>query len=719
MFSYGESVRLGVQELQNYINTRLATCPRTFFALGGYSQGAQVIGDTLVTLPVEIDVQVIFSTMYGDPKLYLPEGIGLHPDACRGKNLSAYRAFAPICQTFEGVLGGRKPYVQKFQEQKVATYCNPLDMICGSTGNVLSWDGHTTYIEDGHFWDGARRILEAVTTTLPALFIPEFTLYSPNLVTPGQDVAIVLDTTGSMDNQINEFSTVKNEVRRLSEHVLANGGRVAIVEYRDIDILFSNGAPSRVLCDFDVCTSMDAVNARLAGLTAEGGEDFDESLLYAIRMAFEDLAWRPGASKALVVFTDAGFHDPDPMSRWTLADVQRESMLLNPVNIYVAKIFPAHSGYAASYSYRQLLQLQELAEITGGMATDGRFGISIARMIDGVFRRPLARLAIRSKFAAVGQEITFDATNSQGVSGEIVYADWDLDGDGIFEISGKEMGLDSLRITHAYTRAGTYYAQVRIVDRNGLSNTAMASVTVMDVEEHEMHVPNRMNFMDVDLRAEKAVDEEGTRYLAISWTRPWSVQYYQLYVNGVPLGRFDASMTSAAIYDLDFSRDNTVRVRVILPRMFVTDSNLVVVYADEAGGTNDGFDWSEALEAIGRTPEQTDESPDATPSGPDLQVQCSSNSSSQENDTSLSPEGSESPSDPGSFGVADRGAPDVSSLPPSGSSDGEPVGVPDASRARAEVKPSWTWHWVVATASVLLMGLLIAALVKRRKDRRA
>jgi len=45
-FSYGNSVTSGINELKSYLEQYHTQCHSTYYVLGGYSQGAQVVGDT-------------------------------------------------------------------------------------------------------------------------------------------------------------------------------------------------------------------------------------------------------------------------------------------------------------------------------------------------------------------------------------------------------------------------------------------------------------------------------------------------------------------------------------------------------------------------------------------------------------------------------------------------------------------------------------------------
>ncbi len=139
-FDYGKSVAEGSAELTAYIEVISKTCPNTKFVLAGYSQGAQVIS---ISTPKINPEKVLYAATFGDPKLYLPEGKGITPPACAGKNLSTYRAYVPNCKTYQGSLGAKKPYEESGWTGKLGLYCNDKDLICGSGINLsASGDGN-------------------------------------------------------------------------------------------------------------------------------------------------------------------------------------------------------------------------------------------------------------------------------------------------------------------------------------------------------------------------------------------------------------------------------------------------------------------------------------------------------------------------------------------------------------------------------------------------
>ena len=104
-YEFGESVNSGVNNLVATINT--GGCYKTKYVIGGYSQGAMVISKALKKLD---ESRIIYAATFGDPKIYLPEGAGIIPPACRREKLSDYRMYVPDCQAYKGLLGAYIPY---------------------------------------------------------------------------------------------------------------------------------------------------------------------------------------------------------------------------------------------------------------------------------------------------------------------------------------------------------------------------------------------------------------------------------------------------------------------------------------------------------------------------------------------------------------------------------------------------------------------------------
>ena len=346
-YEFGNSVDAGVQELTKIVNYG---CAKTKYVIGGYSQGAMVVSKALPNLNAD---RIIYAATFGDPKIYLPEGAGLVPAACAGRNLSDYRAYVPDCRAYKGLLGSYKPYQPEEFLGKLGAWCNKYDIFCSSYYSISS---HTSYVADDLYEDASRVIASKVALA----FSIDSEYASPH------DTAILIDSTDSMGWLIGQF---REEAVRLANETFAVGGRVALYDYRDLADPYEPVAR----CTFETCTA-ENFGEYLDSIVLEGGGDIPESMLSASLKVMNELSWRRGATKSLVVLTDAAFLSPD-RDGTTMWDVIELSKRIDPVNLYIvtdetiAEMNPAMS---------------ELAEATGGMVvTDfGNLNILTERIME-------------------------------------------------------------------------------------------------------------------------------------------------------------------------------------------------------------------------------------------------------------------------------------------------------------------------------------------------
>ena len=329
-YEFGASVDTGTQNLTNLVN---GSCPGTKYVVGGYSQGAMVVSKSLKSLNAD---NLIYAATFGDPKIYLPEGEGVFPAACRGENLSDYRAYVPDCQAYKGMLGAYIPYEPTSLADTVGTWCNNKDIFCSSKhlhlGGMVD---HTSYIKDNLYEDASRVIFDKICGTFGL----------ENRVSSPHDTAILIDSTGSMMGMLGEY---KAEALRLATETLESGGRVALFDYRDLDDPYDLVQH----CGFEDCT-LEVFEEELGSIRADGGGDDPESLLSASFHTMEALNWKQGSTKSLVILTDANFLSPD-RDGMTFDEVVALSKRIDPVNFYIITT----AEYGVDYA--------ELAEATDG-----------------------------------------------------------------------------------------------------------------------------------------------------------------------------------------------------------------------------------------------------------------------------------------------------------------------------------------------------------------
>lgn len=130
-----------------------------------------------------------------------------------------------------------------------------------------------------------------------------FRLFVEDLRARGLDVVFVVDATASMERFIAAArATIDDIIADLS--AVVPDLRLGLVAYRDrSDPWLTQKA---ALTD-----NRYAIHNFLLDLTAEGGGDFEEAVEEGLRVAIEDLEWRPGARRILVLVGDAPPHAED------------------------------------------------------------------------------------------------------------------------------------------------------------------------------------------------------------------------------------------------------------------------------------------------------------------------------------------------------------------------------------------------------------------------
>lgn len=182
--SFQQSINQGVDELRALVANVARSCPNTKFVLGGYSQGGMVVSQALEILPQD---KILYAVTFGDPQLYLPEGAPRwleQPLACSGQNLSAYRANVPDCTTYQGILGGKQPYVNGYFTQRTGAWCYQDDFMCGSRLNFSNLlEAHLSYKDTAAYTEAASKIYSRLKN-LNASTDDHYTSYEPG-ISPG------------------------------------------------------------------------------------------------------------------------------------------------------------------------------------------------------------------------------------------------------------------------------------------------------------------------------------------------------------------------------------------------------------------------------------------------------------------------------------------------------------------------------------------------------
>ncbi len=138
----------------------------------------------------------------------------------------------------------------------------------------------------------AIRRMTAAALTLACCAAPALADEPKAAPRPIIEIAVLLDTSGSMDGLINQARakiwSIINQTAAAKKDGLAPDLRVALYEYGKQSVPASEGFVRQIV---PLSDDLDKISAELFALTTNGGEEY---CAVAIRKAVEQLSWTPG-----------------------------------------------------------------------------------------------------------------------------------------------------------------------------------------------------------------------------------------------------------------------------------------------------------------------------------------------------------------------------------------------------------------------------------------
>lgn len=553
-FEYGESVEKGKVELKSYIEQRMKECGDAVFVVGGYSQGAQVVREGIEQLTSAQKDRIAFVALFGDPKLFLPEGIGgtFAPQCYTNAFMSSWRRTVPNCRTHYGSLFPQIPYISDSLKNKTGLWCNDNDFVCGSSRLIAEYWGHYKYAETGQAIDkAAKEAAEKVKAKLPPAQAQHIDVaFKQGDGITGHDIAFAIDGHVSMTSRL---PAIKAYIRKVAADIKDKNGRIAVVLY---GMKASNDGQSATLQDMvsilpfemDYEHKMTAVDSFNAAAPLKG------SPLEVARIALDGLRWREGAAKSVITFTNqAAFLDPSHFGE-TKAAILKRALEIDPVSIFPVVSPGAESAY------------EELADKSSGKVfIDSGEGDIKDEIFATVMNRPVVLFGNAEYLAPVGQQVTFDVSGSYALDSKITKYDWDFDGDLEFEETTVEP-----HVTHTYTTNGDRTVQVRATAANGMISNGSVVAKIGPLPQEE--IPKA----PLQLKA-TAVSGQATT-ATVSWTPAdtlaggWAIS-----VNGVNVGLVTGDKTTVEVTDIQRANDVTIGVSGVTNNGAVGDAATTIL----------------------------------------------------------------------------------------------------------------------------------------------
>jgi len=190
-----------------------------------------------------------------------------------------------------------------------------------------------------------------------------FTRHVQTMREGGLDIVFVFDSTSSMAEVLRQVKyKIENLVSVFKQ--LVPTARIGLVTYRDADQAF-------VTRSHPLSHGTISLNSFLRQIQAEGGGDFAEAVDEGLRVAIQEMKWRPKAKKIIVLMGDAPPH-AGAVTACTRLVVQFRKEMNGMVSILDTSLdtFKPSAQFAAEYhaTERVLPDFRLLADLGGGEA---------------------------------------------------------------------------------------------------------------------------------------------------------------------------------------------------------------------------------------------------------------------------------------------------------------------------------------------------------------
>jgi len=459
--AYDNSVRQGAKDVATEMTREHGACPSTRFILGGYSQGAQAVGDAIESLTPAYKSFVAATVLFGNTEF-------------NGQSSADQSSFDSVLYGFNYP---RVPW-SEIITSPVYDFCHNGDVFCNvSRKHVVG--PLTFYARDfKHIKDIADARHQSIThehesyqaegdTGVAAIKLEkQLGLSLPPATTQPSDTVFVIDSTGSMGGEI---SSVQANVVGLAQAIASKSSsfRFALVDYKDDA---ANDSPYQSRVDVPFTTNTTTFSTGVNQIIASGGGDTPESM-YSGVMTGLGMPWRNGVRKTVIVIGDAPGKDPEPQTGNTLAKVTAKAFAVDPAQVYTVPV----GGDASTTAF-----MKALSDATGGTVTSATTQSDFINSLESAIVQsgtaPVARLTADTAITA-GITTTLSAAGTTAdPSDSIIGYDWNF-GTGT-PAGSYDTSTTTPVVPKTYSTPGTYTVSVRARAASGLVGLATSTFTV-------------------------------------------------------------------------------------------------------------------------------------------------------------------------------------------------------------------------------------------------
>lgn len=519
---YRQSVKDGADELAGYLADEMTRCPSQYTVLGGYSQGAQVVGDAMALMHTRGQDTLLSRLghvdLFGDPKF---DGFKLDTNRL---NIFQQHSIYPwvrgsASMNEVGSLGPREPYVPDILTARATSWCDFNDVVCGGFAGLSATDlkAHEHVYSDSGGWieKASNETYIAMKQRLSLLAgLPDKSAnsplaYWPGIETPSKlDVMFVMDQTGDESLALSpDPDYLTNNFRYLSNPTAPDGtksdyyssiyaGVETYTEFQEGDSIISHAATPVALSD-DIFSQNGYFDSSWASAhflgNYYGGVDTQDSPFSAINSAL-DQNWRGDARKVIVLFSNTWGRDTEPGTNLTMKQVtaKARSKKVEILPVFTSKTFRSNEATVQNVTAANAFYAA-MAKQSSGHATEVMDGLSRTLVYDVVMghvfapsveitaTNPTAKktttTATKDAKPVVkkGAKIVLSASKSNSPKSVIKHYAWDVNGDGATDYSS-----DNPYIEPTFDTTGDKTICVTATDDMGASTTGCQDLVVSD-----------------------------------------------------------------------------------------------------------------------------------------------------------------------------------------------------------------------------------------------
>lgn len=445
--AYYESMYDGSDALTQYLKTKMVNCPDQKIVLGGYSQGAQVVGETLPRLTSMERSKIAFAALYGDPKFNTKDGTSVYKKGpwVRGNSFVLSG----------GILGARVNYLPNDMRGKSASWCDFGDTIC--TGRNMN-DPITRiigekFVNPVHSTEyQARWIPQSINEIMGALSSTDVftknppqahlnTYYRKNGTRPLTDIVLIIDSAGSNEKGIEKL---RQDAGAISKSLLKDKNtQVGIVRYSNQTPGIFGSTPTMGWEAYGPTTIQWQLEQNLRSISTDPANTaWTYTPLYAGLNAANTVMeriGRHGAQKQYIIYTNKypGGVFADGVTVYgrtgkvfvTKDQIIRKMYTLDPV---VANAVIVPDGAAVNNDTKSYIS--NFTDISGGGVTIAD-AYNVGAAFDGVANEfDTSPVAIISEPVQIGSSLFVSGGESYDPNSFITKYKWDCNDDGIYEL---------------------------------------------------------------------------------------------------------------------------------------------------------------------------------------------------------------------------------------------------------------------------------------------